>query len=104
MADSITVSTPVIEPINFDFNNFELNKLYMNVTFALIPRNANYRISNKAVINFNPTIMENNIGIFKIAELEGLNHIVFERNFPNSKSKAIFASHWLFFSLCLLCA
>lgn len=90
MAESKLASMPVLEPINFDFNNFELNKLYMNVTFALIPRNANYRISNKEVINFNPTIMENNIGIFKIEELEGLNHIVFERYFPNSKSKATY--------------
>ena len=61
---------PVLEPIPFDFNNFHLDILYTNVTFALIAKNANTRIYKKSVLNFNPTVMENNIGIFKMVQLE----------------------------------
>tara|TARA_B100001248_G_scaffold261800_1_gene254351 strand:- start:2922 stop:3272 length:351 start_codon:yes stop_codon:yes gene_type:complete len=76
---------PILEPIPFDFNNFQLNILYTNVTFARIAQNANTRIYKKSVLNFNPILMENNIGIFKIDRLGDIDAIVFERHFQNNK-------------------
>lgn len=76
---------PILEPIPFDFNNFQLNILYTNVTFALIAKNANTRIHKKSVLYFNPIVIENNIGIFKIDRLGDIDAIVFERHFPNEK-------------------